>query len=269
MQTVSLQDFVLAVAENLRELRMGTTTATAAVGNQLVDSDLINNRNRFWVDSEILLLEPLASIAGAAPQSKPFLVRDFDGNTGTLTLDREFAPGVGVPQGLEYALWRPQGRGAPYRAYRQALKQALDYYGSYTDLVDDSLTTSAGTYEYTIPYPMTSLYLVELLDSEGYGHKLTAGIHYNLWPNRQLVLHRGLPVEGNYGLRISGVLGAYVPPDWTDTIRIDYDDVLEYTVELLQRGSPRQIDAARSGNQQQERLRFRKRIPYPNEQEII
>lgn len=265
MEVVSLQDMVLAVADNLRELALGVTTdAMTTPANTMRDTGKANQgKDRWWQGSQVLLLDAPAGLTGA----QPFTVTDFNSATGTFTLDKNYGAN-GVPQGVNYALIRQRGHGVPYASYLRALRYALDRLDSSTDAVDTSLATAASTWEYTLPATVDTVFDVEF--DNGTARQSLMPSWWTLAPGRKLVLtNRKLPVANGYTIRVHGRKWAALPTSLQGTVRVNLDELVDRATERLTRSSSEQREAARGAFMAQELARLGSTYPYPNEQEVL
>jgi hypothetical protein len=256
---------VLAVADNLRELAVGVTTdAMGTPANTMRDTGRANQgKDRWWQGSQVLLLDAPAGLAAA----QPFVVTDFNGATGTFTLDKPFGA-TGVPQGVGYALIRQRGHGVPYASYLRALRYALDRLDTSTDVVDTSLATAANTWEYTLPATVDTVYEVEF-ELAGARQSLPPR-WWGVAPGRKLVLaNRKLPVANGYAIRVHGRKWAALPASLQGTVRVNLDELVDRATERLTRSGTEQREAARGAFMAQELARTASTYPYPNETEVI
>jgi hypothetical protein len=265
MELVSLEDMVLAVADNLRELSVGVTTdAMSTPLTAMRDTGRANQgKDRWWQGSQVLLLGSPAGLTAA----QPFTVMDFNSATGTFTLDKAFGA-TGVPQGVNYALIRQRGHGVPYTSYLRALRYALDRLDSSGDVVDTSLDTAASTWEYTLPATVDTVFDVEL--DNGTVRQSLPPRWWGLAPGRTLVLtNRKLPVANAYTIRVHGRKWAALPSTLAGTVRVNLDELVDRATERLTRSNTEQREAARGAFMAQELARLAGTYPYPNEQEVI
>lgn len=264
MQTLALQEIISALADAARDYVPGETTAASGATNMLTDATKAGRRPNHWQNSEIIFCQPGASAAGMAG-SNPFVVAAY--NDGIFTLDHDFGP-AGVPQGLEYYIVRNHGQGNPYRSYLNAVRRALDNLGYSDRTIDNSLVTAAGTYDYTIPATLDTVYAVELSTSD-YGPYQLAADRWQLLPGRKLRLADNTSVDWLWGITLYGRKFSSMPDDPASLLTVDLDDVVDFALEFLNRTSNRQVDQVKGQSLQAERIRFKRRHALPNERRII
>jgi hypothetical protein len=267
METVTLQDMVMAVADAMKDLVTGTTSAASADTTHFVDTGKANGRDRWWENSEVFFLEPAATAAGLTA-TQPFEVRGYVSASGLFTLNKPFKAAGNVPVSLDYALIRNQGRGTPFRGYVNAIKYALRKLDISSDSTDASIVTQPNVYEYVVPAGLSTVYDV-YLDKTGYGH---LGIRPDWWdvaPGRTLVLkNRNLTVSLGWTLQLKGRIWATPPTSLTGTMSVPLEEMVDLAQEYLLRNSTRSQENTRSQGLQEERLRFSNNYVYPNEKEL-
>jgi hypothetical protein len=267
METVTLQDAIMALADAQKDLVLGTTTSNSADTTHFVDTGKANGRDRWWEGSEVFFLEPAATAAGLTA-TQPFDVRGYISASGIFTLNKVFKASGNVAAGLDYALIRNQGRGIPYRTYVNALKYALRKLDISADAVDNSITTATDTWEYVVPAGLSTLYDV-FLDKTGYGHGALRPDWWDVGPGRTLILlNRNLPMGVGWNLQLKGRTYATPPTSLSGTMTVPLEELVDLAQEYLNRNSTRVQENQRGSTLQQERLRFSSNYIYPNEKEL-
>ena len=267
MEVITLQDALVAVADAVRDVVEGTTTASINTPTQMQDATKIGGKDKMWQGSEVVFLEPDATTAGMTG-SNPYEVTDFNASSGLFTLNKNFASGNGVPSNVRYLLLRARGQGNPYRSYLRAIRYALDKLDTSTDSRDTSLTTAADTFEYTIPAGLDTIYDV-VFHHATLGHYALRPDWWDIAPGRKLVLlNRNLTVASLWTLWLYGTTYVDLPAALSGTMRVPLEELVQQAEEYLRRTSPRQQEAARAGNLTQERLRFTQTRVHPNEKEL-
>lgn len=266
METLTLQQIIMELANQQRDLSTGTVT-TAVSGTVFKDAERISTRDKHWVGSEVFFLEPAYTTA-TLNGTQPFVVDAFDASDGSFTLNH--TAGATIPATLEYAMVRHFGRGNKLDAYKRAIGRAMRRLGVATKVSDDSLTTAASTYSYTIPAGFDTIYAVEVTKGTLGPYVLQPELQWRMRPGRQLAIPQGvMSMDAGYTLTLYGRTFTADLADLDDTLVANLDDLVEYASEFLNLSSPRQGEQLRGSLQQQERLRYRFPIPLPNEMEVL
>lgn len=254
------------VADACRDLTPGVTSSASAAANVMNVASLAGRRPNQWQYSEVVFLEPAATINGRTG-SQPFVVAGYQ--DGVFTLDHDFGP-AGIPQGVEFFLVRNHGQGNPYRAYLRALKRAVDNLNVATVLYDDSTYMVEDTYTYTVPAGLDSINRVTVYSAD------VAPLPFDLRPDQwQLLPGRQIQftpdVYVNYLWRVGfyGRQFGVLPTELNGIITLDLDEAMDAAQEWLNRTSNRPIDQSKGQNLQAERIRFKRRYALPNERLVI
>lgn len=268
MQTITLQDAISFVADNMRDLTLGTTTQNTAATNQMTDASRVGvGKDAQWVGSQVVLLQPEAGAAGLVGNT-PFDVTGYNKSTGLFTFSRDFNATSGVPANVPYMLIRTRGQGTPYRGYIRALTWALAKLNLVVPDLDSNIITAAADWDYTIPPGITHVYDITT-EVQGQVWGFRPETDWRLRPGRKLILNRGLPVEMNLPLTLSVLRTVTLPTTPLGTMTVPLDELVDFASEYLGRTSPRASDMQKAGNLQQERLRFSSSYLPPNAVEVI
>lgn len=254
MDTLTLQEAITRVADNVRDATPGVSTASSAAPNQMIDTGRRGiGKDREWNGSQVLFLQPEAGASGIADNTA-YDVTGYETLTGTFTFSRNVTSLSGVPQNVPYLIIRSRGQGHPYRAYIRALDWALKKLAPLTAI---SFTTStvAGARDYVIPDGIRGIYdVVGTHSGSTYGFR---PLHdWDVLPGRILRLGAFVPVDAQLGLTVYGMAAPALPTTLLGTITADADELIDFATEYLMRGSPRPQDMQKAGGLQQERIRL-------------
>lgn len=265
MRTTTVQELLLAVAEDQRDLIRSTTTFNGTgLTTKMMDSAQITNRDRWQQNGELFFLDSPAGQTG----TPPYVIRDFESLTGTFTLDKAFGAAP-VGAGVDYAIVRTYGQKNPYRAYIRALEVAFERCNVANTVEDASLVSASGVYDYTIPNTLDTVSEVVGIP----GTYPAEDFPSNLWdmrPGRKLRLSSDLYVAYPFTIRLTGRKFINTVTGLTQSVTVDnFDDVVQTASEWLNRTSNSGQSQAKGSQQQMERLRFRPRHALPNERLVL
>lgn len=254
MDTLTLQEAISRVADNVRDATTGVSTATSVAPNQMIDTGRRGiGKDKEWNGSQVLFLQPEAGGAGISDNTA-YDVVDYTTNTGVFTFARGVTSLSGVAQNVPYLIIRTRGQGHPYRSYIRALDWALKKLNPLTPTTF-SLTTVAGTQDYTIPANIRGIYdVVATHEGRNYGMRPVAD--WDVLPGRLLRLGVYVPVDAPLTLTVYALGASVLPTTLLGTITAEADELVDYATEYLQRSSPRPQEVQKAGGYQQERLRF-------------
>ena len=209
-----LYDIAMAVYDELGQSKGGT--ATGGSTTTVVDSGLLGSDDD-WNGGMVMVVKDDGG-AAAAPEAEFGKVTDYVTSGGTITL----APALSIAcaSGDLYAV--ASGKHYPYEDMLRIINRTLRWLGPFP-AVDETLTTAAGTLEYTIPIAAKER-LVEVWT------ELSDGVRMELFDWRQ-------KPHGTAGSTSTLVFRSY--PDTGNTLSLVYltkhsklwldsDKVLEY-----------------------------------------
>lgn len=268
MESVSLQNLIKDVADEVTESYEGSTTAPGTNTVNFIDArfavGVANYLDDEWLGSEVVFEEPAYTAAGCINPG-PHIINDFISASGTFASNLAFRTAGVVPSGLNYFLIRPRGQGTPYKGYLKALRYALDELNVSVASDDTTLTTVASTYDYTIPAGIAGVYDVWFTKSGYLDQRLRPGLDWEMKPGRKLWLqNQNLTVSLGWTLHLHAVTESPVPATLDGVVYCPRSAVVDLATEYLLRNRPNPPDNARAQNRQQERLRYNRLLPRAN-----